>query len=73
MGFSILIFLVALLYGAGALLVAIINVMEWSNWSRRSEHPKQTYARRVLMSPLWPLIAWTYFKRLVNDAKGVDK
>lgn len=36
---------------------------------------KQTpkYARRALMSPLWPLILLNYFKRIVKDAKGVDQ
>lgn len=73
MGFSILITITIAIYVPVAGVVALFNAVEWLDHDRFSVHSKQTYARRALMSPLWPLILWNYFKRLVKDAKGADK
>lgn len=55
MGLSMLITFAIAIYVPVTGAMALFNAVEWLDYDRFSVHPKQTYARRALMSPLWPL------------------
>lgn len=73
MGLSMLITFAIAIYVPVTGAMALFNAVEWLDYDRFSVHSKQTYARRVLKSPLWPLTLCNYFKRLLTDTKGADK